>query len=66
MREVRLVKTREEREMRWLELRPEGGREWNEEMREWIEKRIQDLSRKKEHQTHHHQEIQLSLSTRMC
>ena len=66
MREVRLVKTTEEREERWLENRPEEVRKWNEEMREWIGKMIQDLSRKKDHQTHHHQEIQLSLSARMC
>ena len=30
LREVRLVKTSGEREERWLELRPEGGRKWNE------------------------------------
>ena len=45
-REVRLVKTSGEREERWLELRPEGGRKWNEETREWIKGIIQDLSRK--------------------
>ena len=65
MREVRLVKTSEEREERWLEWRSEEGRKWNEEMKEWIGKMIQDMTRKKDHQTHHHQEIQLSLSTRM-
>ena len=63
---MRLVKTTEEREERWLEERTEEGRKWNEEMREWIGKMIQGMSRKKEHQTHHHQEIQLSLSTRVC
>ena len=46
MREVRLVKTSGEREERLLELRLEGGRKWNKETREWIEKIIQDLSRK--------------------
>ena len=66
MREVRLVKTTEEREERWLKERVEGGRKWNEKTREWIEKMIQDLSRKKDHQTYHHQEIQLSLSAKMC
>ena len=45
-REVRLVKTSEEREERWLEERPEGGRKWNEETREWTEEIIQDLPRK--------------------
>ena len=60
------MKTTEEREKRWLELRPEGGRKWNEEMREWIGKMIQDLTRKKDHQTHHHQEIQLSLNSSLC
>ena len=42
------------------------GRKWNEEAREWIEEIIQDMSRKWDHQTHHHQETQWSLSTRMC
>ncbi len=51
---MRLVKTTEEMEERWLEQRSEGGRKWNEEMREWIGKMIQDLLRKKDHQTHHH------------
>ena len=46
MREVRLVKTSGEREERWLESRPEGGRKWNEETREWTEEIIQELSRK--------------------
>ena len=46
MREVRLVKTSGEREERWLELRSEGGRKWNEETREWTEEIIQDMSRK--------------------
>ena len=46
MREVRLVKTSGEREERWLELSSEGGKKWNEETREWIEKIIQDMSRK--------------------
>ena len=46
MREVRLVKTSEEREERWLEPRLERERKWNEETREWIEEIIQDLSRK--------------------
>ena len=40
------MKTSEEREERWLELRLEGGRKWNEETREWIEEIIQDISRK--------------------
>ena len=35
-------------------IRKTRGRKWNEEMREWIGKMIQDLSRKKDHQTHHH------------
>ena len=34
LRDVRLVKTSGEREERWLELRSEGGRKWNEETRE--------------------------------
>ena len=46
MREVRLVKTSGERKERRLELRPEGGRKWNEETREWTEEIIQDMSRK--------------------
>ena len=46
LREVRLVKTSGEREERRLESRPEGGRKWNEETREWIEEIIQDFSRK--------------------
>ena len=46
MREVRLVKTSGEREERWLELRYEEGRKWNEETREWTEEIIQDMSRK--------------------
>ena len=46
MREVRLVKTSGEREERWLELRPDRGRKWNEEMREWKEEIVQGLSRK--------------------
>ena len=41
-----MVKTSGEREERWLELIPEGGRKWNEETREWTEEIIQDLSRK--------------------
>ena len=60
------MKTTEEREERWLEERLEEEMKWNEEMKEWIGKMIQDLSRKKDHQTHHHQEIQLSLSASMC
>ena len=60
------MKTTEEREERWLEEISEEGRKWNEEMRKCIGEMIQDLSRKKDHQTHHHQEIQLSLSARMC
>ena len=60
------MKTTEEREERWLEERPEGGRKWNEEMKEWIGEMIQEFSGKKDHQTHHHQEIQLSLSASMC
>ena len=43
---MRLVKTSGEREERWLELRSEGGRKWNEETREWIEEIIQVHSRK--------------------
>ena len=50
MREVRLVKTSGEREEKWLELRLEGGRKWDEETREWIEEIIQDLSKKRDHQ----------------
>ena len=46
MREVRLVKTSGEREERWLELRLERGRKWNEETREWKEEIIQDMPRK--------------------
>ena len=46
MREVRLVKTSGEREERWLKERPEGGKKWKEETKEWIEKIIQDMSRK--------------------
>ena len=46
MREVRLVKTSRERKERWLELRPEEERKWNEETREWTEEIIQDMSRK--------------------
>ena len=56
------MKTTEERDERLLESRYEGRRKWNEEMRECIGKMIQDMTRKKDHQTHHHQEIQLSLS----
>ena len=66
MREERLVKTSGEREERWLELRVGGGRKWNEEIREWTEEIIQDMSRKKDHQTHHYQEIQWSLSISLC
>ena len=46
LREVRLMKTSEEREERWLELRLQGKRKWNEETREWMEEIIQELSRK--------------------
>ena len=46
LREVRLVKTSGEWEERWLEPRPEGGRKWNEETREWTEEIIQDMPRK--------------------
>ena len=60
------MKTSGEREERWLSSRPEGERKWNEEIREWIEEIIQDMSRKQDHQTHHHQEIQESLISRMC
>ena len=35
-----------ENEERWLELRLERGRKWNEETREWTEEIIQDISRK--------------------
>ena len=66
LREVRLVKTSGEREERWLEQRSKGGKKWNEETREWIEEIIQDLLRKWDHQTHHHQETQWSLSTTLC
>ena len=45
-REVRLVKASGEREEKRLEERPEGGRKWNEETREWIEEIIQGFSRK--------------------
>ena len=40
------MKTSGEREERWLELRLEGRRKWNEEIREWTEEIIQDLTRK--------------------
>ena len=40
------MKTSGEREERWFSERPEGGRKWNEEAREWIEEIIQDMSRK--------------------
>ena len=43
---MRLVKISGEREERWLELRSEGERKWNEETREWTEEIIQDMSRK--------------------
>ena len=66
LREVRLVKTSGEREERWLESRTEGGKKWNEETREWTQEIIQDFSRKWDHQTHHHQETQWSLSSSIC
>ena len=40
------MKTSGEREERWLEPRPEGGRKWNEETRKWTEEIIQELSKK--------------------
>ena len=40
------MKTSGEREERWLEKRPERGRKWNEETREWTEEIIQDMIRK--------------------
>ena len=40
------MKTSRERDERWLELRVEGGRKWNEETREWTEEIIQNMSRK--------------------
>ena len=40
------MKTSGEREERWLESRPEEGRKWNEETREWIEGIVQELTRK--------------------
>ena len=42
------------------------GRKWNEEAREWTEEIIQDLPRKWDHQTHNHQETELSSSSSMC
>ena len=56
-----------ERDETGEDIKREGGemvriktwrRKWNEETRKWIEEIIQDLSRKWDHQTHHHQETQ--------
>ena len=43
-----MEKTTEEREERWLELRPEEGRNWNEETKKWTEEVFQDMSKERE------------------